>query len=229
MHAAHKERTVPAFSGEFIRFLIGFIALAFPVIVLLVAKERPLTSISYSYHTEARNIFVGLLFVLGAFLLVYKGRSPAEAWVARFGALAPVIAALFPTNCKDCPGDLTTYIHLAAGAVLFLTAAYFCLGPFKQAAKSKSGYKADRRVRFYTVCGYAILVSLVVLVITKLPFVAALRALPDLTFAAEWIMLWLFAGAWLVASKVIPWFADETERLSLPSELGLSSGDTPKT
>src|SRR5215467_12937467 len=93
---------LPTFSGEFIRLLVGLITLTFPWIIWIASSFSRLTSISGSYYTSARNLFVGLLFVLGAFLFVYKGRGRSQPWVAKLGALAPVVAALFPTNCDGC-------------------------------------------------------------------------------------------------------------------------------
>jgi hypothetical protein len=55
-----------------IRWLIGALAFALPWAVSLWARQIP-SSISWSYHTAARDIFVGALFVIGAFLISYKG------------------------------------------------------------------------------------------------------------------------------------------------------------
>jgi hypothetical protein len=109
---------------------------------------------------------------------------------------------------------------LIAGAVLFLVAAYFCLGPFRQSAGKKPGAEAKRRARLYTGCGWAILVCILVLVIAKLPLIDALIRLPDLTYLAEWVMLWAFGLAWMVAAKFFPWLTTEAERRSLPAEMG---------
>ncbi|MEO5888515.1 MAG: hypothetical protein ABIQ77_12725, partial [Anaerolineales bacterium] len=42
--------------------------------VIIITAEIT-SSISASYYTDARDVFVGLLFVIGAFLLAYNGRS----------------------------------------------------------------------------------------------------------------------------------------------------------
>jgi uncharacterized membrane protein YbjE (DUF340 family) len=47
---------------------MGIIALALPFLVSLISGEQ-LDSISSSYYTAARDCLVGLLFVVGAFLL----------------------------------------------------------------------------------------------------------------------------------------------------------------
>jgi hypothetical protein len=63
------------FDYHTIRLLIGVIALSFPWVVSILAS-RITPSISWSYHTDARDIFVGFLFIIGAFLVSYKGHKP---------------------------------------------------------------------------------------------------------------------------------------------------------
>src|SRR5258706_1086653 len=62
------------FDYHTIRLLIGLIALSFPWVVSIRAY-RITPSISWSYYTDARDLFVGLLFVIGAFLISYKGHK----------------------------------------------------------------------------------------------------------------------------------------------------------
>jgi hypothetical protein len=70
---SEKENLV--FDYHTIRLLIGLIALLFPWIVSIFASKIT-PSISWSYYTNARDVFVGLLFVIGAFLISYKGHKP---------------------------------------------------------------------------------------------------------------------------------------------------------
>ncbi len=58
-----------------IRLLIGLIAFSLPWVVRILVGHIP-DSISWSYHTDARDYFVGLLFVIGSFLMSYKGNKP---------------------------------------------------------------------------------------------------------------------------------------------------------
>jgi len=62
------------FSPYTLRLIVGFIAFALPPFVIMITAEIT-SSISASYYTNARDVFVGLLFVIGAFLLAYNGRS----------------------------------------------------------------------------------------------------------------------------------------------------------
>jgi hypothetical protein len=58
-----------------IRLLIGLIAFSLPWLVRIIVGHIP-DSISWSYYTDARDYFVGLLFVIGSFLMSYKGNQP---------------------------------------------------------------------------------------------------------------------------------------------------------
>lgn len=63
------------FDYHTIRLMIGLITLSFPWVVWFFASKIT-DSISWSYHTDARDFFVGFLFVIGAFLMSYKGHKP---------------------------------------------------------------------------------------------------------------------------------------------------------
>jgi len=112
-----------SFSSYTIRGLIGAIAMLLPVVVFIRAA-RITPSISWSYYTNARDLFVGLLFVIGAFMVSYQGRKHTvqkkaasyrkwagerqEQLVALVGGLAAGATAVAPTAaCAEfpCPSD----------------------------------------------------------------------------------------------------------------------------
>ena len=152
------------FSYLTLRLVVGAVALLLPALTSLIAST-PLSSISGSYHTEARDVFVGALFVVGALLLAYNGRpnppiERAETFIVKVirrvlntdaiseervvsstGALAAFCAALYPTTCDNCESDLRSVIHYIAAILLFFTIAYFCLFVFRTRAKSKAKEK----------------------------------------------------------------------------------------
>jgi len=63
-----------AFDYRTIRLMIGLIAIFFPFVVGILASGI-IDSISWAYHTDARDFYVGFLFVIGAFLMSYKGHK----------------------------------------------------------------------------------------------------------------------------------------------------------
>jgi hypothetical protein len=157
------------FSYLTLRLVVGIIALLLPVLTPFISST-PLSSISGSYHTEARDIFVGSLFIVGALLLAYNGRphpplGRAESMIVRLirkllnvdalseervvssiGAVAAIGAALYPTSCDKCVADQKSVIHYIAAVILFFTIAYFCLSVFRTRAKAKAKDKEERNL-----------------------------------------------------------------------------------
>ena len=265
------------FDHEAIRRFIGLIALLLPVAVVLSAWKI-LDSISISYHTPTgfpflpyfptpRDIFVGALFVIGAFLMSYRGRQYDQArkfwvWLQRFwsgavnfgvemrkreedivstvGGIAAWLVALFPTeeikadgiNAKPLitfgvdQGDVLTqvsHIHLVCAAILFLTTVYFCFCAFIKRLKMKIDTRGpagpwysdplNRRKILYYISGGGILLTLLFLLIMGIldSLQHGIIVIYNQTYWAEYVMLFLFGLAWLVASKP-PGLIDPSEQ-----------------
>jgi hypothetical protein len=87
-----------------IKFLVGAIALGLPIVESLLTglTGDPITSISASFWATGlwpRNIFVGCLFAVAAFLLAYNGLSETEMWLAKVASLCALGVAMFPCGC----------------------------------------------------------------------------------------------------------------------------------
>jgi len=206
------------FDYRVLRLLIGLIALSLPFVVSLISCLK-LSSISASYHTEARDAFVGMLFVVGAFLWAYNGHSVKEAWASKVASLAAICIAIFPTSSDLCETDITSIIHYGASAILFAVLAYFCFVSFRQDTKGKEG-KKGRRSKIYFACGWIMvgwimvgcMLGMIVANITLSD--KTIRAL-SITYWAEAIALGAFGVAWIVAGKYFRFFVDEDEAIRL--------------
>lgn len=189
------------FDYRTLRLFIGAIAFTLPFLVTWIA-DRSLSSISASYHTGARDFFVGWMFVIGALMFAYNGHSKPQMWAAKIAGLAAVCVALFPTACDTCKADRNASVHFMAAAVLFLILAYFCFGPFRQNVKGQPG-KKGRRSTVYFVCGIAILLCLATALLLEWAF-PELADATDARYWAETFALIAFGIAWVVAGKTIP-------------------------
>lgn len=189
------------FDYRTLRLLIGALAFTLPFLVTWIA-DKSLSSISASYHTGARDFFVGWMFVIGALMFAYNGHSKPQMWAAKAAALAAVCVALFPAACDVCEADRNSAIHLFAAAALFLILAYFCFGPFRYDTKGRSGRKG-RRSKVYFVCGTVILLCLAVALLLRWAF-PELADTIDALYWAETFALLAFGIAWVVAGKTIP-------------------------
>lgn len=199
------------FDYRLLRLIMGIIAFSLPLIVD-VASSSELASISASYHTEARDLFVGLLFVVGALLLAYKGHTPLENRVSNIAALAAVGVALFPTAMAPGTGGWIAAVHYACAVVLFSILAWFCFGPFRRRTRNQSGMKG-RRARIYFVCGCVIVAAMLGLGIASFVLDPMVKAKWEVTYWAEFIALWAFGVAWITAGKVLPFLVAPDEAL----------------
>ena len=201
------------FDYRALRLIMGLIAFTLPFVVNLLSPT-PLSSISASYHTEARDVFVGMLFIVAAFLWAYNGHTKNQARASKVASLAAIFVALFPTNCETCQADSTSNIHYIAAAVLFGTLAYFCFGPFRENTKGQGG-KKGRRSKIYFVCGLVMALCILSIGIGQM-------AVPDLTMKALKITYWAeaialvaFGVAWIVAGKIFSPLVDDEEALKI--------------
>lgn len=203
----------PIFDYRALRLLVGLIALSLPFLVSLLATNS-LSSISASYYTEARDAFIGMLFVIGAFLWAYNGHTFNEGLFSKIASIAAIFIAIFPTAATGEDDTLISHIHLGASIVLFSILAYFCFGPFRKNTKGKPG-KKGLRSNIYLLCGWVMVISLTGALIAKMVFTVEDLLTLQITYWAEAISLSAFGVAWIVAGKYIPFLVDDDEALVL--------------
>ena len=110
------QNTPPILDYRAFRLLMGFIAILLGPIVTIWANTS-LSSVSASYHTNAQDVFVGLLFVVSAFLWAYNGHTSEESRASKAASAAALLVALFPTACGDCDYDWVAYVHAGAATL----------------------------------------------------------------------------------------------------------------
>ena len=212
-HAEINERTM--------KLIVGLIAIVIASATSMVSTlGEPLTSISESYFAGdwSRNIFVGFLFAISAFLLSYNGQTAVHKVLSRVAAVAGVGVAMFPCKCR---GDLEIipYVHYVSAAVMFVILAYFCM-EFYRHAKGKGHPQAHVRALIYLACFWAMVVSMVLLLVNGI-WGADLGwnvSAPRLVFYGEATALLAFGICWLVASRVLPVLTRPDERHHLIGE-----------
>jgi len=201
------------FDYRALRLLIGLIAFTLPFVVSIVASSR-LQSLSASYHTNARDVFTGMLFIVGSFLWAYNGHSTKEAWASKFASLATLLVALCPSACNTCDKDIRSSIHNIAAAVLFSILAYFCFGPFRKNTKGKGG-KKGRRSKIYLICGWIMIGCMVAMGALALIMSSEMINQLRVIYWGEAIALGTFGVAWIVSGKYFKVVVEEDEALRL--------------
>jgi hypothetical protein len=164
-------------------------------------------SISAYYYTSVRDVLVGSLCAIGVFLLSYRGYGPADDLAGNLACGFAVGVAVFPTSPSIGATAVQTtigYFHLAFASAFFLTLAYFSLALFRKTNPSgrMTARKRQRNV-VYTVCGYAILAS-IGLVVVDFAFLAhtAIQVL-DPVFWLESLAVLAFGISWLTKGEAV--------------------------
>ncbi len=203
----------PVFDYRALRLLVGIIAFAIaPVVTIIAAK--PLASVSASYYTDAHDAFVGMLFVVGAFMWAYNGHSPKQAAASKVASVAAICVALFPTSCPTCETGPTAVVHTVAAIGLFLILAYFCFGPFREKTKGQGG-KKRRRSGIYFACGSVMVVAMLAGLIAKITMDKDVINDLGIIYWVEAVALGAFGIAWIVAGKSLGFLVDDEQKLKI--------------
>jgi hypothetical protein len=209
-----------------LRRSIGWLGLILPACCLLYGiatagdVER---SISTYYHTELRNIFVGILCVLGTFLVTYNGYDWKESAISTIGGVFAIATAFFPTNVismwenKPTIDPIVDAIHLSSAAGLFLVFAYMSLalftrdyavptgkgflGLFRDKQKEIAlglGHLKIKRNKAYRFCGWSVTICIALMLLNKV-----FNVFPNFpfTFWGEAASLVAFGASWLVKGQ----------------------------
>lgn len=203
---------LPEINSDTIKLQVGVIALTLANITSFFS-ETQITSISASYHEGgwARNLLVGFLFAISAFMLAYNGFSRKEMVLSKIVAIAAFGVAMFPCGCGG-PSGFVSVAHYISAAVMFSILAYFCY-LFHCRAIDKGHVEALRRSKIYTICGIAIVASMLLMVIDHASGEKLSDIIPRLTFFCEQVGLIAFGISWLTASKLLPVISSPNERL----------------
>lgn len=176
-------------------------------------------SISASYYSPMREIFVGTLCAIAVFLWSYEGYRPQSGeWIsdliaartASLGALAVALVPTMPVAPVDCTlsqcvlgFSLASTIHWLGAAAFFGALAVFCLVLFVRGPCATQEKAASNTI--YRVCGWIILVAMAGLaLILFAPEPVKLRLAPlRPVFWLETAATVAFATSWLVKGDAL--------------------------
>ena len=191
-----------------LRKAIGVLGITLPAILVLggmiffgIGVQN---SISSYYHTGMRDVFVGTICVIGFFLLSYRGHDNRDNRAGTFACVFAVGAALFPAKPDHATAldpKIFGTIHLIFAGLFFLMLIYFALQLFPKTHEDRqpTEEKAHRN-KIFKACGYAMIISLALIVVNALLPKEIHKALkvyhPD--FWLESIAVVSFGCSWLV-------------------------------
>lgn len=192
------------------RVVVGIIAILLsPVVWMLSGIGSDLGSISGSYWTESRDVFVGSLIAVGFFLFAYNGASGKrdwEYWISKLACVFAICVAIFPTGgrpeldqaagwIQEVSGTfslLPETIHYGSASMLFICLIAL-MWFFSVRAKSKGRIV---RTFFYRGISVSMLVGIV-----GLYLIGDMLNWHDTIF---WVEVWglsLFGLGWLAAGS----------------------------
>lgn len=222
-----------------LKFVIGAIAFSLPFIEMALTRFD-INSISasfwWSFRPEPsatwlvlwpRNIFVGFLLAIAAFMLTYNGKTELEMWLTKIASLAACGVAMFPCDYAESGVLLIKYVHISSAVVMYAVLTAFCL-IFLRRARAKGHREARLRVKVYAACIVSMAISIGLILYYTLT-----HQYPKLVLAGESGGLVAFGISWLTASHVLPWINSGEEQKSLvrntaptSSALGTKAGPT---
>jgi hypothetical protein len=198
-----------------LRKVIGVLGILLPVICFtfgIIFGGFPLKdSISQYYHSNVRDVFVGIMATVALFLFVYKGYDKIDKIVCTATGCAGLGLALFP--CYVIPAVSTNVsilvinpvisniIHITCAGLFFTLLALNSLLLFTKTSGEMTDNKKKRNV-VYRSCGIAILSILVLVVIIMTPLGNAIQFFNPVFFL-EFLMLIAFGISWLVKGEAI--------------------------
>jgi hypothetical protein len=189
-----------------LRTLIGSLGIVLPIILAVggfISTGNLVleSSISSYYQTPLRDVLVGVLFVLGFFLLTYKGYKPIDNIAATLGFVFALGVALCPSSS---PVKAIWVLHFVSAGLLFGVFVFFSLYLF---TKTKEGEEPSpgkkRRNTVYWVCGVAIILFLVLMALCFIFLTPNERNAYKIIFWLESAALWAFGISWLVKGRFL--------------------------
>ena len=150
------------------RETIGLLGMALPFALYFGASwffdSALQDSLSAYYHTGMRDVFVGILFAIGFFLLSYHGYDACDRWLGNLACLFAVGVALFPTAPADpTPREQSIgVVHHISALMFFVALIVFAFHLF---SKTHEGQKPKGRKlwrnRVYKACGTVMVLCIV--------------------------------------------------------------------
>lgn len=193
---------------------IGVLGLAFPLVIVVGGGLDNLQgSLSAYYHYSPldptrygagtmRDIFVGMLCAIGAFLFFYRGHSLQEDVALNIAGISAVLVAFFPMDWPTdaaAAGSTSAALHSVCATIFFVMVAYDCVFRARDTLCLMDDAKRRRKFeRLYLVLG--------ILMVSTPASVALLRQISAVvptgytTLLIEIAGVLVFASFWLVKS-----------------------------
>lgn len=152
------------------------------------------TSMSGSYWTTARDVFVGSLCAIGVFLIGYRHTRLQDICSSAAGVCALLVAFNPTAPGPGTPGEpqWVNYLHHIAAGALLLTLGAFCFVFLAEHRRARTSGRPASII--YLTSGCAVIAAVIAAFITGLlgvgsnwPLLYLLEAIAVFSFGAAWI------------------------------------------
>ena len=183
---------------------MALLAFLFPLIFLIssfvLGRTEFQDSISDYYWTEdpERNILVGVLCFIAAYLILYKGYTWAEDRALDIAGVSAVGIALFPV-----PQEIGISAHYICAVTFFICIFYVCITMSRNTLHlfPPSGNK-KLFIWLYGICS-AVMIGIVIFTIIYgfVPKETKATHNPHIVFWIEAFGIWAFSAYWYIKSR----------------------------
>jgi hypothetical protein len=202
-----------------LRRWIGILGILLPFICLLggrIFSDLSMQqSISFYYHTNMRDFFVGLLIGVSLFLVTYRGYERIDSVVSTMSGIAGFGVAVFPCLSDRLSGQplgifqvippVSNAIHLVCASIFFLLLgcnSFFLFTLSKNKNAPITGSKVLRN-RIYRFCGGVIFASILLLIVILAVWGPEEAHRTGVVLIFETVMLCAFGFSWLVKGETL--------------------------
>ena len=202
-----------------LRRMIGFLAVALPIVVVTggITQEgfKIQGSISGYYYTNMRDVYVGMLSVVALFLASYRGYDPIDDVVGNMSGLFALGMLIFPTSKFSgrvervgvflINDDISGYFHLAFATLFFLSLSFFSLFLFTRRGPRPGPLGRDKKRRnvLYRSCGSVMILAIVGIIVYTFGYHDTAVARMNPVLLLESVALFAFGISWLVKGNTL--------------------------
>lgn len=190
-----------------LRKLIGVLGIILPLLMVIfkyISEKSTVVEFSISDYYDngsAGYVLVGVLFVLGFFLLSYKGYEKIDDRASDVGCIAALGIALFPTTSSI---KAVHIMHFVFAFLLFSTFIFFCLYLFRKTSGAKTVTKKKvLRNRVYVTCGVIMIACIIGIALASFNILGTAAENYHLVFWFETIALFSFGFSWIVKGELL--------------------------
>jgi hypothetical protein len=201
-----------------LRRIIGILGIGLPYICILFGyvfdSYCVQRSISFYYHTNVQDLFIGLMVTVSLFLITYKGYDFIDNLVSTLSGICGLGLALFP--CKEYETSIgligvfqinqqkSDMMHITFAALFFLLLAINSIFLFtKSKRKTRKTKQKIWRNRIYIFCGCFIIAMMILLLILLNVLSETIRNKYFIVLIIEAFMLGAFGVSWLIKGETI--------------------------